>query len=300
MNDEISDLRLFCKIVDAGNLSEAARQCDSSPATMSRRLSAMEKRLSVRLFRRSSRRFSLTDEGILYYERAQNILAQLDAAEAEITAKTVKPSGLLRISAPMQIGRTLITPIIAKFSALYPDIDIRFTLSDDQPDVNDANIDVSIRIGLPDAPDIVVRQLITSRRAVCATPEYLAKNGTPQTPEDLLTHHCICLMRKNRKFDRWVFQENGKKHHIQVKGQLATSSGEVLHALIRAGRGIGLKAMWDIADDIQTGALVECLGDYACDDIALYATFEKHPFLPPRIRHFLDVLSSELQHTSAM
>jgi DNA-binding transcriptional LysR family regulator len=222
-------------------------------------------------------------------------LAGIDAAEAEISAKTAKPAGLLRISAPMQIGRNLIAPLIAEFNALYPEIRIEFILSDDQPDVVEDDIDVSIRIGLPAAPDVMVRKLLSSRRVVCATPDYLARHGTPQTPQDLHDHNCLCLMRRRRMFNNWLFIEDGQHKRLQVSGNLATSSGEVLHAMIRAGRGIGLKALWDIQDDIDSGALIELLPDYAADDIDLYATFEKHRFMPPRIRVFLDFIGEHIR-----
>ena len=177
MPDEINDLRVFAQMVDAGSLSAAARQTDGSAAAMSRRLAALEKRLGVRLVTRTSRRFELTVEGALFHERALTILQAVDDAEAEISAQARVPQGLVCIGAPSEIGRKQIAPLIEAFSDHYPEVEVRLVLSDIGLDVIDDNLDVALRIGLPPDTGVVAKRLLSSRRIVCAAPEYLARCG---------------------------------------------------------------------------------------------------------------------------
>ena len=294
MLDEVNDLRLFASMVEAGSLSEAARQLDSSPAAMSRRLAALEKRLGVRLVTRTSRRFELTVEGALFHERTLAILQSIDDAEQEVSDQAKVPRGLLCVGAPSEIGRKRIAPLIERFSDRYPDVEVRLVLSDVGLDVIDDNLDVALRIGLPPDTGVIAKQLLASRRIVCASPEYIARRGMPLTLDDLAHHDCLRLVRGQRVFDRWLFIEHGRRREVQVRGTLSTASGEVLHDWVLKGRGLALKAYWDIAEDVKSGALIECLAAYHCDHINLYAVFASRRHLSPRIRVFLDFMQREL------
>lgn len=290
MNDPISELRLLCQLAAAGSLSEAARRLDSSPPAMSRRLAAMESRLGVRLFDRGSRRFELTQEGALLHHRALQILAAIDDAEAEASATGATMRGQLRVGAPLQIGQHLIGPVVTHFAELHPQVDLQFILSNAELDVLDDSLDIAIRVGLPADPSLVARKLFDSRRVVCAAPSYIAAHGMPATPDELARHRCLRLLRGHRALDRWRFREHGVVRTVEVGGTLATTSGELLHEWILEGRGLGLKALWNVKEDLASGRLVECLADYACDEVALYATFQKQAFMPRRLRAFLDYL----------
>ncbi|GGD70274.1 LysR family transcriptional regulator [Caballeronia grimmiae] len=294
MTDEINDMRAFAQMIDAGSLSAAARATDSSPAAMSRRLAALERRLGVRLVTRTSRRFELTAEGAQFHERVRAILLAVEEAQAEASAQSHMPRGLLRVGAPSEIGRKQIAPIITAFSERYPEVEVRLVLSDVGLDVIDDNLDVALRIGLPSDTGVVAKKLLSSRRVVVASPDYLARHGTPRRPADLAAHECIRLVRGQRVFDRWRLLEDGEPRDVLVSGRLSTASGEVLHDWARDGRGLALKALWDIKDDLETGRLVECLADYHCDEIELYAIFASRRHLPPRVRVFLDFLTEAL------
>ncbi len=294
MPDEVSELRLLTHLVAAGSLSEAARRWDSSPPVMSRRLAAMEARLGVRLFTRTSRHFTLTEEGALLHERALKIVADIADAEAEAAAKITSPRGKIRVGAPMQIGRRFIAPLVARFIDRYPCVGVELVLSDAGLEVVDDDLDIALRNGLPGDQSAVARQLLCSARAICATPEYLSRHGTPETPEDLLRHNCIRLVRGRRTFDRWVFQENGQRREVQVSGRLSTTSGEVMHDWVLAGKGIANKAVWDIEEDLRAGRLLQCLTSYACDEITLYMVLASRAHMPPRLRVFIDFLTAAL------
>jgi DNA-binding transcriptional LysR family regulator len=287
MADEVAELQLFVEIVRAGNLSAAARALNSSPAAMSRGLTALESRLGVRLVTRTSRSFELTEEGQLFYERCMRIVADIADAEAEASSKGAAIKGMLRIGAPMELGRRLVAPLITEFRGRYPDVQVHLVLSDSGLDVIDDGLDVALRNGLPSDSSVIARKVLTAKRITCASPAYFKKHGTPAKPGDLLQHDCIRLVRGRRVMDAWVFQEQGKRFEVVVNGTLTTTSGEVVHDWVRAGKGIALKADWDLQAELREGSIVPCLSDYWCDEINLFALCANRQHLSPRIRAFL-------------
>lgn len=291
--DEIRQLRIYAAIAETRNLSAAARRLDSSTSIVSRCLSAMERRFGVRLATRTTRMLELTEEGRAYYERVQEILLAIEFADEEVSQKASEPAGVLRVGVPSEIGRKRIAPLIASFSELHPKIDVRLVLSEGL-DVIKNSLDVAIRIGLPDDVGVIARKLLSSARVVCAAPRYLAQFGMPDTPASLASHDCIRLIIGRHVMDRWVFTNGGVRSEIPVNGALATDNGEVVHDWALEGRGVALKARWDIEADLKSGALVECLPDYQCDNIELYALYANRRHLSLRIRKFLDFIVEKL------
>jgi len=290
MENEISDLRLFTRIVAAGSLSETARRLNSSLPAVSRHLAALEERLGVRLIDRASRRFGLTAEGSLFYERSVAMLNDLDEAMAEASAKAKAPRGRLRVGAPLEIGRREVAPLIAEFTSQHPEITVELFLTDSVFDVVGDELDIGLQVDPPNDGSIISRTLVSSRRVVCASPEYLSRHPTPAVLDDLLQHNCIRLLRGRDVLDRWVFKDGNTAQEIQVRGNLSTNNAEVMHQWILAGRGIGLKAHWDIKEDLDSGRLVELLAPFACNEICLYATFPTRSYLPFRVRVFIDFI----------
>jgi DNA-binding transcriptional LysR family regulator len=294
MADEVAELQLFVEIVKAGNLSAAARLLNSSPAAMSRGLSALESRLGVRLVTRTSRTFELTEEGYLFYERCERIVSEIAEAEAEASSRGKTVKGKLRIGAPMEIGRRLIAPLVARFVEKYPGIQVHLNLSDSGLDVIDDGLDIALRVGLPTDASVIARKILSTRRIVCASPDYVKRHGVPRRPEDLRQHNCIRLVRGRRVMDTWSFQEGGKRFVLVVNGSLTTTSGEVVHNWVYAGKGIALKVVWDIQPDLVAGTIVECLNDFWCDEVDLFAICANRQHLSPRIRVFLDYVAATL------
>jgi len=294
MPDQIDDLRLLTVVVTAGSLAGAAKVLNSSAPAMTRRLAAMERRLGVQLIERSSRRFLLTEQGAFLHERALKIVRDVDEAEADASARGDTPGGLLRIGAPMELGRRVIAPLLARFRQQCPNLEVRLVLSDAGLDPVDDELEMVLRNGMPEDPAVVVRKLLTSRRIVCATPGYLDTRGAPRTPDDLLKHDCIRLVRGRHIFDQWPFVEADKRRTVHVRGTLSSTSGEVVHDWVLAGMGIGLKALWDVHEEIRAGSLVECLADYWCDEIELYACYASRGHMPRRVRAFTTFLVEQL------
>jgi DNA-binding transcriptional LysR family regulator len=292
--DEVSDLMLFVKIVQAGNLSAAARTLNASPAAMSRALSTLESRLGVRLVTRTSRSFQLTEEGNQFYERCQKIVADIATAEAEASAKTGTVRGTLHVGAPSEIGRRLIAPLIGQFASKFPEVEVRLMLSDAGLDVIDDGLDVALRIGLPNDNTVMARKILMAKRIVCASPAYFKRHGMPSHPEELKRHNCIRLMRGKRVMDSWVFQQDGQRFEVKVDGTLTTSSGEVVHDWVRAGRGIALKANWDLGPELRDGVIVQCLERFWADPIDLFAITANRLHQPHRTRIFLEFIAKKL------
>jgi DNA-binding transcriptional LysR family regulator len=296
MSDELSDLRLFTKMVSAGSLSETARRLNSSLTAMSRRLAQMEERLGVRLIERGSRRFSLTEEGELLFTRGMSIIAEVDEVEAEVSAKVRTPKGRLRISAPSEIGRRRIAPLVSEFTELYPATSIELILTDAKPDVLGDELDLGLQTGLPSDGNLVVRKLLAGRRVVCAAPRYLSEHAAPEVPQDLAQHNCVRMIRWGQVFDRWRFVVDGVQQEVGVSGSLTVNGADAVHSWVVAGSGIGLKASWDIQTDLEDGRLVELLAPYSHDMMNLYAVYANRSHLPQRMRMFIDFISSGLQN----
>jgi DNA-binding transcriptional LysR family regulator len=294
MADEISDMRLFVRMVGAGSLAETARRLNSSPPAMSRRLSMLEARLGVRLIDRNSRRFALTEEGELLYERAVTLVEALDQAEAEVSAKVKTPHGHLRVGAPMQIGRRRIAPLITEFVERYPAISVELVLNDSRMDVVGDELDVGIHLDYPTDGSVAARPLLPSRRVACASPAYAARFGLPERPDQLMDHDCIILVRGRHIFNRWLFQEDERVREIAVSGKLLSNSAEVTEGWALEGKGIALKALWDIEHELDSGRLVEVLAPFACDNVTLYAIYARRSYLPRRLQVFVEFIAAAL------
>jgi DNA-binding transcriptional LysR family regulator len=292
LSDRVADIELFCAVVDSGGISAGALALSSSPAAVSRRLAALETRLGVRLADRSARRFRLTAEGTLFYEHCRRILENLRDAEAEVSAHGEVARGLLKIGAPVELGRRRIAPLVAGFASQHPGLEAHLLLSDVGLEVGQDDIDVALRIDRPDDPAIIARRVASTARVLCAAPSYLAAHGVPATPADLSGHECLRLARRHRLLDSWRFHTASGVEEIKVGGHLSSSSGEVLHGWALDGRGLSSEALWDVAEDLQAGRLVECLAGYRHDEVELFATFRAGHPLPPRIRLFVDFIAA--------
>jgi DNA-binding transcriptional LysR family regulator len=189
-------------------------------------------------------------------------------------------------------GRRRIGSLLAEFAARHPALEVHLALSDAGLELGEDGLDVAIRIGRPDDPAVMTRKIASTKRIICAAPSYLAARGIPARPVDLAGHECLRLARRHRLHDRWRFRGESGVEEIKVGGHFSSSSGDVLHAWALEGRGLSLEALWDVAEDLQAGRLIECLADYWCDSIDLFAAFPPGRPAPPRIRLFVDFIAS--------
>ena len=291
--DGIGDGEFFRAVVEAGGIGAGARALKSSAPAASRRLAAIERRLGVRLAERSARRFRLTDEGRLYYERSGDLLSALRDMEAEVSSRGLVARGLLRIAAPTDLGRRSIAPALAAFAQAHPGLSIQLSLSDIGAEVGEDGLDIAIRAGLPSDPNVIARKVATAPMRLCAAPAYLDAHGIPETLDDLRRHRCLVLARRHQRIERWQYRDgNGDLTDVVVAGTLSSTSGDVLRHWALAGAGLSLEAGWDVSADLSEGRLVECLPRIAWRDVALYATFLPGSPVPPRVRLGVDWLAS--------
>lgn len=299
MADGLGELEFFAALAAAGGVSAAAVALGSSPPAVSRRLAAMERRLGVRLAERSARRFRLTDEGRLYVDRGRALLASLRDIEAEVSTRGTLAYGMLKVGAPMELGRRRVAALVANFAGRHPGVKAHLTLSDSGLEVGQDALDVVLRFGHPQEQSLIARRLTTVPRVLCASPSYLARRGMPRTLDDLAHHDCLLLTRRQGVAEPWRFGSGETLRAVTGTGRLSSGSGEVLHRWALDGYGISLEAHWDVADDLAAGRLVTALADQACPPLDLYATFLPGQPVPPRVRLFVDFIAAHVASAPA-
>ncbi|CAG8871047.1 HTH-type transcriptional regulator DmlR [Pseudomonas fluorescens] len=288
------ELAVFATVAQQGSLSAAARELGLTPSAVSRVIARTEQRLGTRLLLRTTRAISLTTEGETYLRGARRILADMAEVEDAVADQGV-PKGRLRVSAALGHGRLAIVPLVAAFSARYPNITVDLSLGDEVVDILGGEADVAVRFGhLPDSP-LSARLLGDTGQVVVASPEYLQRHGTPQEPEDLLRHNCL-RFNFRRAESNWPFTRDGSEFSLKVRGNIECSSGEALAQLARVGAGIARIGEFSVAEDLQRGDLVPLLeARNPGDREPINAVFVGGPAMPARVRVFVDFLVEHLQ-----
>lgn len=290
MADTINDLHLFTNLVQAGSVTQAAIQLNSSPPAVSRRLAGLEKRLGVKLIERHARRFQLTEAGQTFLQRAQRILNDIHDAEAEAASHAQRLTGRLRIGAMFQNGRHSFSPEIARFAMRYPELRIELIVADEPLDLIKNDLDILFQPIKPDQPNVVARKLLQSRLLICASPEYIKRKGKPEKAEDLHHHDCLCLAQNHSIQRRWHITENGKTREIEVTPRLVCNNGETLYDWMLAGYGIGIQFERNAQDDLEKGRLINCFDSNWF--VTWYAAYPYRRQQPPKIRALLDYLKA--------
>ncbi len=249
-------MRVFVRAAGEGSLSAAARHLVMSPAMATKHVNALEARLGVKLFHRSTRHLHLTDAGAEYLDACQRILAEIDEAEAAVASQQIKASGLLRLAVPLSFGRSFVAPLLPAFARQYPEVTVELGLSDEQVDLLAGQWDLAIRIGrLADSP-LRSRRLGDSAMVVCAAPAYLARRGVPRRVADLRRHNCLSYtLSAMQDGKHWAFGALGDVR-VPVSGDLLANNGDALLAAALGGQGIIYQPHFIVAEAIERGELV--------------------------------------------
>lgn len=296
--DTLQQMRLFVLSVRMGGFSQAARQMNLSPASVSRYVQALEERFGARLLNRSSRRLSLTQAGEMLMERAGRVLQEFDEIQPSVAELGSGNRGRLHVHAREFVGHHLIVPLIRRFMKEHPAIDIVFTLSDRPMDLIESNIDISIRTersGEMEHMSLVMRQLGSWPRLVCASPEYLNESGRPRKPKDLEQHDCLTY-QFHQAAPTWHFRNGPREQQVKVRSRLQSSSGEALRQLALQGQGIALMPQWSVAADIRAGRLEALLESYDVTPTNapyrhnVFAVYQRARHQAPTVRAFLQEL----------
>lgn len=260
----ILDLEIFARIADDGSISAAARSLGITPAAASIALKRLETRLGCRLLARSTRSLRLTEEGRRYLDSVRLALAALEDGEQALKQQGQGLAGVLQLSAPSDFGRNALLPWLDDFKRQHPQLRFQLRLDDRHADLFRDSVDVALRFGVPGDSSLVALPILAGhRRVVCASPQYLARHGTPQTPADLARHSALLYLRNGQPFDLWRFSRDNQGCEIQVHGDYLCDDGEVARRWALAGHGLVYKARLDVAQDIRAGRLVPLLTDWA-------------------------------------
>jgi DNA-binding transcriptional LysR family regulator len=287
---DVLSMVLFARVVEARSFTAAALQLGVSKSVVSARLSALEARLGMRLLHRTTRKLSLTPEGLAFYEHCARITAEADAAAATARGAAKDPIGVLRVNAPVAFAQMYLAEPIGSYLERHPKTRVELVLTDRLVDLVEDGIDVAVRVSarLRDS-SLVARKLATDRSLVCAAPSYLAKHGTPDKPADLLHHACLryALLKAS---DEWRFKDGGASFSVPVEGRLSVADGATLRESAVAGLGIAVLPSFMVAPELRAGRLVEVLGGYSFVRLSVHALT-----LPgergPKVKAFVDGLA---------
>ncbi len=292
MLDRLTGLEVFAKVASSGSLSAAARAMGLSQTMVTKHIAALEARLGVKLFHRTTRKLSITEAGRNYLEASERILADIEAADANVAADRVEPRGLLRLNTPVAFGTRQIAPLLAEFTTLNPRVAIELGLNDRLVDLAEEGWDLAIRIGNLSSSSLIARRIAPCRVVVCAAPSYLRARGTPQTVSRLAGHNCLGYTLSQTSVDRWVFGGRAEVS-VQVTGNLHANNGEALRAAAIAGQGVIYQPTFIVADDLRAGTLVTLNLDQPTVELGgIYAVYLPDRQPPAKVRAFIDFIAT--------
>jgi LysR family transcriptional regulator for bpeEF and oprC len=291
--DRLQSMEVFRWVVDLGSFSRAADRLDLSKATVTAHVAALESRLGVRLLHRTTRKLALTDDGAAYLDHVRRVLADVEETEGILTAGRSLPRGVLRVDLPVSIGRQFVVPALPRFAAQYPELKVVAILEDRRADLIEAGIDAALRIGPLEDSSLVARRVYEADFVACASPDYLAVHGTPQTPADLARHNCLGLYAVSRgQVLDWVFEKDGERVSFTPGGNLSISNGEAL--LDAAVAGAGIVMMFDMTASrwLASGALRPLLQDWQRRDrYPISVVYPQSRHLSAKVRAFSDFVA---------
>jgi DNA-binding transcriptional LysR family regulator len=292
--DRFAEMQAFAAVVDAGSFVKAADVLGISKAAVSRHVAELESRLGVRLLQRTTRRLSLTTEGEAFQASCKALLADVDAAEAEITSRSAEATGLLKVNVPVSFGLLHLAPLWSEFRAFNPRVSLEVTLNDRFVDLIEEGYDLAVRIARLPSSSLVSRQLATARLVLCASPAYLREHGTPGTPADLANHAVVAYSLLSTG-DNWTFDGPDGPVSVKVSPWMRSNSGDTCRAAALQHAGILLQPSFLVGADLLSGALVELLPQYRSPVFGIHAVWPTRKHLSPRVRALVDFLSAALR-----
>ncbi|TDK31903.1 LysR family transcriptional regulator [Rhizobium deserti] len=293
MSDGFLDMLVFVRVTEAGSLSRAARELGFSLTVVSRKLSRLEERLGVRLVNRTTRSLTLTEEGSRFYDRSVRILAEIEDAETEAASGRDSAIGTLRVTATFAFGIRWLAPLLAEFQQSHPSLNVRLDTADGLVNIVEEGYDLAVRFGSLADSSLIARQLAPNRRVICAAPEYLERYGRPSSVEDLVDHDIVSF--GDTPNTHWNF-EDGRS--VNVRSRLGTNNGELAHRWALQGRGLIMKSIWDVEDDIASGKLEIVLPGEKLPSAPIHAVFPHTRLAAAKVRLCVEFLATRLKRAS--
>jgi LysR family transcriptional activator of dmlA len=296
----ISEMAVFIEVVDQGSFSAAARRLGLASSVVADRVKGLERRLGVRLLARTTRRQSLTEAGATYLREARAILVTVTSLETRLSEESSTPSGVLKVTAPAPVGRRWIAPFVGNFVRRYPAVRVHLTLEERYADIVGEGFDVAIRGGPVVDTALTGRRLFETRRVVVASSDYLARHGSPGSPDDLASHACIVFNTERHFHAEWRFGRGDSARNLRVTGVLAATNSELPVVWALAGLGLTQKSWWEVADHIAAGRLVTVLDPFEPEPATFFAIHPVSSAQSRKIALFVDELATALKGLSSV
>ncbi|VTU36110.1 LysR family transcriptional regulator [Variovorax sp. PBL-E5] len=299
----LDSLRIFVITLKKGSLSAAARSLSLSPATISRRISALEEELGVQLVDRTSRNLKVTEAGQAFLERAEVVLEAMAEAEEAARKSKLVPEGRLRIHSRTQIGQRVIAPLLPRFAERYRDVRVEFELSEHPVNLVEQDFDIDIRTGESNDSSFVIKRLLSSEEVLVASPSFVKAHPRIRHPSDLPNLKCLTY-RRERESTTWKYiDEQVEQQVLPIEGVLSSNNGEVLRIAAIGGMGIALLSEPTVRSNIEDGSLVRLLSEYRLAvrgfSNGIYAVFRQSRTLPLKVRAFVDFMAEALREDTA-
>ena len=292
----LDNIRTFVRVYELGSMSAAGRDLRISPAVTSSRISALEEHLNVRLFQRTTRSLTPTEQGRTFYTGAVEVLEAVDSAEADVAGITDNPRGSLYVAAPLGVGRRLVAPHVPQFGAEYPLIDVRLRLTDRKVDLTTEGLDISFFLGEPADSNLRIRAIADCDRVLVAAPSYIARRGMPKDGAALVAdgHNCLNLRYPGATEFQWRLRTPDGPEKFRVSGRYECDDGDVLTEWALAGEGIALKPVFEVADHLNSGALVPVAQDTPPVPIQMACLYTHRRMQDPKTRLFMEFMTTRI------
>lgn len=289
--DRLEALKVFCSVVDAGGFRRAADRLGISTSSVTTQVAALEAHFRVKLLHRTTRSMSVTEEGRQCYENAMRLLADMNELEDVLRHSTTAPSGLLRVDMPGIIGTRIVAPALPRFLLGCPEVTVRMSANDRLVDMVDEGIDVLVRIGNLTDSRLVAQTLASTHYVCCASPDYLARHGSPASPDDLDDFSCLnFLYPRSRRVRPWYFEREGQASSFAPRGIFVTDHVDSLIGAAVAGGGIIQVLSISVQDRIESGALVPLLADWTAPGPDVAVLFQQRQLRAAKVKVFVEFL----------
>jgi len=295
--NELTQIKSFVALVESGSISKAAERMDIAVSAVSRRLKELESSLGVQLVQRTTRKMHITEAGEKFYRRCGRLLDDLEEAKHEASNTATALSGTLRIATPLSFGVAHLSPAVAAFMHLHPQIKIELDMSDRRIDLVEEGLDLAIRIGTLEDSSLMARKLAPVRHVVCASPDFLNRHGIPSTPQDLSALPALCYGNLSQP-DTWHYHDkDSKPGQVKVPMRMRANNGDALVEAAIAGLGVLCEPSFIVHGSVERGVLKPLLTDYQWNPMGIFAVYPQTKHMPTRVRAFIDFLVSSFGDT---
>lgn len=294
--DLLTNMRVFCRVVEIGSFSSVAAEFKVAQPTISKRVVELETSLNAKLLHRSTRQLSLTEVGAHYYEHCLRILHEIDETHATINELQAQPQGKLRVNIPVAFGRLHIIPHLWEFLALYPGIDLELILNDRFVNLVEEGVDLAIRVGPLSDLNLQARRIGSTPQVTIGSPDYFKIHGIPQTPAELKQHNCLRYTLLTTQ-NEWHFNGPHGLEKIRINGRFSANYSEAIRDAVKHGLGIAVLPTWLLGDDLHNGVYQSILTDYPPNPLDIHAVFPFSRYTPLKLRCFIEYFDKKYRHT---